>query len=79
MTAPPRAKKKQQIREHLPTGALVRLVGNSWLDDITGQLAVVFKHGHDRFGTLCVFLQLSDGSLDVPYELMSLDDFEVIA
>jgi hypothetical protein len=72
------AKRKKLIMEKLPVGALVRCVGDDWLDHITGQIAVVLKHGHDRWGTRCVFLQLSDQQLDVPYELMSLDDLELI-
>lgn len=76
ITAPVKRKKMNPMR--LPVGEIVRFTGDDWLDHITGQLAIVVKHGYDNWGDRCVFLQLSHQTLEVPYEMMSIEDFEVI-
>lgn len=79
MTAAPRKKRAlKELETKLPTGSLVRMVGCSWLDHLTGRIALVTGHGYDRYASWCIFLQLSEERLDVPYELMSPGDLELV-
>ena len=73
--------KRRTVPVKLPTGSLIRFVGNTWLDSVTGKIALVTGHVDPTLGIhhLCCLLE-TGRSLAIPYEMVDIDEeLEVIS